>query len=58
MSADEYALAHANADEGEKPLLEQLWLAQKSRAFDAGKLAVRATRGDVIALALPPADHA
>ena len=58
MSAGEYALARANADEGEKPMLEQLWLAQKSRAFDSGKLAVRATRGDVIALALPPADHA
>jgi hypothetical protein len=58
MSAGEYAIAHANADKSEMPMLAQLWLTQKSRAFDAGKLAVRATRGDVIALALPLADHA
>lgn len=53
MTTGEYEHAKNAVDPSELPCVEQLWAAQKERAWVGGKLAIRATRGDLIPLQLP-----
>lgn len=55
MSQAEFDTAKQMAQDAEqKRQIEALWQAQKIRAWDGGHLVIRATRGDAIALELPP----
>ena len=53
MTTGEYEHAKDLAGPNELLRVEQLWGAQKERAWVSSKLAIRATRGDVIPLQLP-----
>lgn len=53
MTTGEYEHAKNAAGQDQLQHVEQLWVAQKARAWIGGKLAIRATRGDLIPLQLP-----
>lgn len=55
MSAAQYVAAKTAAGAGAAAArIDALWTAQKERAWDAGELVIRATRGDAIPLELAP----